>query len=228
MIALAFSNDGRTLASASSDRSVVVLWDVVRRTRLATFTGHSAQVRDSRSAPTAAPWPAPATTNPLCCGTSTRGRSRSASAGRSPGTSPRRNGRSSSVRARITRHAERLTGPRPCTAQPLHQHLFDPCANDPGCDVVHMRSQPSGKRRLVGIFIDRLSPVAWQPHTAIRGQDHEQGLVRHRFVPRPRPRLRRGRPVPRRQGGRGRPEQPEASTIWSPPTATRCSRWRWT
>ncbi|WP_246081140.1 SDR family NAD(P)-dependent oxidoreductase [Nonomuraea mesophila] len=39
-------------------------------------------------------------------------------------------------------------------------------------------------------------------HRRKNGRRHEQGLVHHRFVPRPGPQFRRGRPVSRRQGCR--------------------------
>ncbi|MFI6283375.1 helix-turn-helix domain-containing protein [Streptomyces sp. NPDC051018] len=48
--AVAFSPDGRTLAAATADSSVA-LWDAVRRTPLATLTGHVGQVRSVAFSP---------------------------------------------------------------------------------------------------------------------------------------------------------------------------------
>ncbi len=73
---VAFAPDGRTLATASVDRTVR-LWDLSNRDQPrplgAPLTGHTDRVWGWRSPPTGTPWPPPVTTRPCGCGISVPG-----------------------------------------------------------------------------------------------------------------------------------------------------------
>jgi hypothetical protein len=66
---VAFSRDGRILASGSLD-STVMLWDVRSHARLATLKGHGDPVLQVALTRTAGCWPRPVPTTPSGCGTS--------------------------------------------------------------------------------------------------------------------------------------------------------------